>query len=221
MELRKEVRVAVNRERPDPLRKRWTLNQEAFDKLLAILDRDRDRAGEKYQAIRASLLRMFECRGCRTPEQMADETIDRVSRRIEEGETVRAEDPTAYFYGVARHVLKEYFTNLRTTESALGSRAPSQNDISDPSQELLSARLDCLEGCVAQLPQENREIIIRYYSLEKSEKIADRRDLARALGLSPEALRMRAVRIRRILETCVDDCMKRRGDLLAAPERPK
>ena len=83
------------------------LTREGLEALLAFLDPDRDRAGEKYQQIRQRLVKMFECRGLTPPEEPADETMDRVARRLAEGEHVRAGEPMAYFHGVARNVLRE------------------------------------------------------------------------------------------------------------------
>ncbi len=71
------------------LKKEWALTPEAFDTLLACLDRDRDRAAEKYEEIRNALITFFEHRGCLSPEEYADETINRVARRISEAKGKR------------------------------------------------------------------------------------------------------------------------------------
>ena len=41
------------------------------------------------------------------PEDCADETIDRVARRLAGGERIRTGDPISYFRGVARNVWHE------------------------------------------------------------------------------------------------------------------
>ena len=71
---------------------------------------DRDQAGQKYEDIRRRLIRIFIHRGCITAEDLADETINRVARKVRE---VRdnynpGDDPALYFYGVARNVYREY-----------------------------------------------------------------------------------------------------------------
>src|SRR5207248_454000 len=53
-------------------RVKWTLTQEAFDKLLHALDGDRERAGNIYQETRSNLIRFFEWRGCPFPEDHRD-----------------------------------------------------------------------------------------------------------------------------------------------------
>ena len=50
------------------MQKRWDITQDAFDKFLAWLDSDRDRAGARYEDIRRKLIRIFTCRGCQAGE---------------------------------------------------------------------------------------------------------------------------------------------------------
>jgi hypothetical protein len=75
-----------------------SLTQEAFDRLLDCLADEREAAGQKYLEIRSNLIRFFEWRGCPFPEDHADETVNRVARRLSEGEELR--NPSAYFIGV-------------------------------------------------------------------------------------------------------------------------
>src|SRR5438309_6302132 len=86
-------------------KKDWTLTKEAFERLLSSLDARRDRAGEKYENVRRKLIEFFEARGSHSPADHADETINRVARRLDEGESIQ--DLSAYFYGVARLLFKE------------------------------------------------------------------------------------------------------------------
>ncbi|HEY9501290.1 MAG TPA: hypothetical protein VIR01_06680, partial [Pyrinomonadaceae bacterium] len=81
-----------------PLSGKWTLTKEAFDKLLESLAPDRDSAANKYLEIRANLLKFFEWRGCPFPEDHADETFNRVARKIVDGEEIR--NHAAYIIGV-------------------------------------------------------------------------------------------------------------------------
>lgn len=196
-------------------RKGWVLGPAAFEKLLAALDKDRNRAAERYESIRRRLVQLFQWRGCVSSESLADETIDRVSRRLEEGELIRAGDPAVYFYGVARNVLKEYWTQQRREQSLHRSAFPAQPfraGPADPGEQEIDERLDCLDRCLARLSKENRELITVYYRSEQRKKIADRMELAKSAGLSPGALRIRAHRIRRQLEEWVNECMRERAD---------
>jgi RNA polymerase sigma factor (sigma-70 family) len=198
-------------------RKDWVLGPRAFEKLLSTLDEDRDRAAERYEIIRRRLVQLFRWRGCVSSESLADETIDRVSRRVEEGELIRAGDPAVYFYGVARNVLKEYWTERRREQTLQRSAiAATARDLpvgpADLGDEGIHERLDCLDRCLVGLPKESRELITMYYRSEKAGKIADRAELAKSLGLSPGALRIRAHRIRQQLEECVNKCMRTKSD---------
>ena len=90
---------------------RWTLTEAAFNKLLICLDPDRARAGEQYEMIRRKLVKFFEFRGSLAPEDYADETINRVAQKVDQGETLL--NPSSYFHGVARMIFME---SLRAQE---------------------------------------------------------------------------------------------------------
>jgi DNA-directed RNA polymerase specialized sigma24 family protein len=69
-------------------------------------------------------------------------------------------------------------------------------------------RLECLDGCLAQLRPDQRELVVDYYRDAKRRKIERRRALAARLGISLNALAIRACRIRSTLETCVSACCR-------------
>src|SRR5436305_9402910 len=81
------------------------LTGEAFSKLLARLDADRERAGEKYEDLRHTLIKFFEWRGAPSPEDHADETLNRIARKLDEG--VEIKSVGGYCREVARLVLLE------------------------------------------------------------------------------------------------------------------
>src|SRR5215470_1510785 len=83
----------------------WALSEEALARFLACLDADADRAGAKYESLRLTLMKFFDWRGAHFPEEYTDETINRVIRKLDEGETIR--DIATYCHGVARLVLLE------------------------------------------------------------------------------------------------------------------
>lgn len=190
---------------PPSLKKEWSLTKEAFDRLLAMLDADREQAGRKYESVRLKLVKYFQWRGAALPDREADETINRVARRIEEGEGVY--NLNAYFYGVARLVLAESLKERERERSAL-SQVPAVEaaDDDDPDAE---ARRACLDRCLQQLPEESRALIVEYYQDEKGRKIERRKRLAARLGIPLNALRIRAHRIRLGLEACVSQCVGR------------
>jgi DNA-directed RNA polymerase specialized sigma24 family protein len=191
-------------------RKAWTLTPGAFDKLLAYLDPNRERAGEKYETIRRKLIKFFECRGCGSAEDQADETINRVARRMDEGQQIWASEPAGYFYGVARNVLKEYRGAPEREFIAFECLPPYAHpgkDVNALNEQSfgIERQLQALELCIEMLSAESRELLLRYYQGEKGGKIRNRKSLAKRLGIPPNALRIRVHRIRASLEKAVSD----------------
>ena len=179
---------------------KWTLTQEAFDKLLQSLDADRELAGQKYQDTRNNLTRFFEWRGCPFPEDHADETINRVAKKISQGVEVR--ELTKYFFGVARllflEIQKERARELNAINNAPGVETKSSTE---------ETRLECLRHCLNTISADHRDLIINYYQGEKSEKIRNRQRLSERLQIPINTLRMRALRLRDQLELCVENCV--------------
>jgi RNA polymerase sigma factor (sigma-70 family) len=180
-------------------KKKWVLSQEDFDRLLAWLDADRERAGEKYEEIRRKLIKILARRGCTTPEDLTDEAMNRVSRRVKEIAETYVGDPALYFYGVAQNVYLEY-----VKKRPEGKPPPSP----DPPEQA-EQKFECLEKCMEHLDSESRELILSYYQRDKREKIDRRKELAGTLGITVNSLRMRVHRIKASLQVCVIDCVER------------
>ena len=184
-------------------RRKWTLTQEAFDRLLATLGEDRDRAGEIYLEIRNNLVRFFEWRGCPFPEDHADETFNRVAKRAEEEKIL---NPMSYCMGVARMLLREINKDRAKEQPALTGRA--NLPVASSGSEESDAPIECLRGCLETLSADNRELIIQYYQGEKGAKIGNRKSLVERFGIPVNTLRMRALRLRERLQACVEECLK-------------
>jgi DNA-directed RNA polymerase specialized sigma24 family protein len=186
------------------------MTPEEFEALLAQLDADRDRAGERYETIRRKLVRLFDWRGCATPEDLADETMNRVARRLAEGIELRSSDPYGYFCGVAHLVYKESLRRAAREQRVLaeggGWSPPAFAD-----EEPADPRLDCLRQCLAGLAPDQRDLVLRYHQGGNSQgetNIRNRQALANEVGLPMNALRIRVHRIRRKLESCVHDRLR-------------
>jgi DNA-directed RNA polymerase specialized sigma24 family protein len=180
------------------------LTQEQFDSLLRWLDADRDAAALKYAKIQLRMTRIFVCRGCCEAETLADDTIDRVASKIEWLIANYVGDPILYFYGVAQNVHKEYLRRKPPAD------LPAQV-IAPPNPEEDDQVYDCLTDCMEELPAENSNLVLKYYEGEKQAKITNRKRLAEELGITLDALRIRAHRIRRELRKCVLKCLERFG----------
>lgn len=183
---------------------KWVLTTEALDKLLDQFSANREEAGRQYEVIRVKLVRYFEWRTCPLPEDLADETINRVARRIDEGENIS--NLPAYFSSVARLVFMESLRDRERTSVPL-DEVPEISFEPPVVDNERDARLSCLDHCLDKLPVESRTLILKYYHKERRAKIDRRKQLADGLGIPLNALRIRAHRIRTVLEKCVRDCL--------------
>jgi DNA-directed RNA polymerase specialized sigma24 family protein len=180
------------------MNKNWDLTRESFEALLAWLDPNREVAGQKYEDIRIRLIKIFACRGCYEPEDLADETINRVTNKLEEIEATFIGERARYFYGVANKVHLEYLRR---------KPAPPLPVVTNTAEEA-ELRYRCLDRCASKLTPENRELVFQYYQEEKRAKIEHRKYLADRLGIAVNALRIRAHRIRKSLQDCVRECLE-------------
>ena len=156
--------------------------------------------------LRRRLIKFFEWRGAFFPEELADETLNRTARKIDEGEEIE-KNVTALALGVA------HFVFLETTKHPNNRRTPLEDLIPvaappDQGGEDDDLRAVYLRECLRGLSKENRELIIEYYGEEGRAKIEDRKALAEKLGISLNALFSRAKRIRDRLEQCVTQRLK-------------
>src|SRR5688572_23081082 len=84
-----------------------SVTQAQFDSLLSWLSPDRDLAGRKYETIHSGLVRVFVSKGFNDAEDLADETINRVIKRLPEIQNSFVGEPVYYFHGVARNIIRE------------------------------------------------------------------------------------------------------------------
>jgi hypothetical protein len=184
------------------MRKKLEMTQEAFDRLLAWFHSDRNLAGEKYVVIRRGLAQFFERRGCQEPADLADETIDRVIKKLPEITDQYTGEQVKYFYGVARRVYQEYLRRPQIIPSVI-----------EPEDSIIHERKErCRQKCLDKLSAEDRLLITGYYLKEKQEKIESRRKLAIQYGLTSNALTVRAFRIRSLLNKCLEECLQLLSD---------
>ena len=184
----------------------WSLTRRSLDRLLHRLSDEPEVAAREYEAIRRRLITFFSLRRIHLPEAMADETIDRVARRLDEGESV--EHVRAYFHGVAQRVALESIKRQRREWSAL-ERQPSLPPlvVAEPPAEPTETQVSCLEHCLKCLPRESRALIVRYYQTSALSPREHRKRLAERLGISYTSLKVRAHRIRAQLEKCLQECL--------------
>ena len=195
-------------------KKDWALSHDAFRRLLAWLDDNVDSSGESYLETRRRLVSYFDRKNCLAPDELADETLNRVARRLEEEGSITGAAPAQYCYIVAKYVFLEYQRRADRSQVSLDEPSNSRHPASNPATlsalseeaETRENRLDCLERCLNNLNSDNRELIVHYYHGEQRIKIDNRRALAARLGITTNALGIRACRVREKLEACVNKC---------------
>jgi DNA-directed RNA polymerase specialized sigma24 family protein len=179
-------------------KRRWSLTADTFERLLDALDPDRERAAEAYERLRDRIIGLLRWWGAAAPEQLADDTLDRVARKLQDGAPISTGSLGAYVRGVARMVFyestREPLAPLTGREAALA-----------PSTDALDAA-DCLDKCLASWGAADRNLILAYYDDGKASDA--RKRLAGTLGISVTALRIRAHRLRTRLEHCVAECLR-------------
>ena len=192
-------------------KKDWTLNPGALDRLLNWLDEGADSQGLRYLEMRRRLASYFDRKNCVTPDDLADATLNRVARRLEEEGDIVSETPAKYCYIVARFVFLEHLRTIKKSdESFADSRLTPSAVIPGPEDEdkmkTKEKMLNCLEECTSKLEPQKKEIITRYYLGTGRRKIENRLMLAKELSVTINALSIRACRIRDKLEACVRQC---------------
>jgi RNA polymerase sigma factor (sigma-70 family) len=187
------------------------LSSETLEALLDRLDPDRDRAAERYREIHQRLVRLYEWRGCPSPEELADETLDRVAVRLASGVEIRS--PDHYISRVSYLVFREIVRREQRRRRALAAEKVELRSavLRGPEPEVENEeevdRRRCLHRCLDRLHARERENLLRYYQDEKGAKIRNRRRLAAELGVAAGALRIRMYRLRQRLERCIVQCL--------------
>jgi DNA-directed RNA polymerase specialized sigma24 family protein len=195
-------------------KKDWLLTESAFRQFLNWLDEGLDSDGEKYLEMRRRLVAYFDRKNCFSADELADETLNRVARRLEEEGSIET-SPAHYCYIVAKFIFLEYLRRTGRFQvsidelSSLSDTYISPDAISERKREAASEEkgLSCLEHCLKDLEPNHREMIVQYYHGDQRVKIENRRALAEASGITMNALGIRVCRIRDKLESCVSRCL--------------
>lgn len=175
-----------------------TNDSEPFEALLEWLNPEREKAGQRYEVIRAGLIRMFVSKGLSDAEHYADVAIDRVMKRLPEIRATYVGDPTKYFHGVARNVIREAQRQREIPTDVL----PEQLPIAERSETS-----ECLSKCLGLLPPDKKALILDYHLFKGHAKIEHHRQMAGELSITEGALRTRAHHLRVNLEKCVLQCL--------------
>jgi DNA-directed RNA polymerase specialized sigma24 family protein len=181
--------------------------------LLEWLDDGVESGGETYLEIRRRLVLYFDRRNRPSAEDLADETLNRIGKTLEKDGAIATRPPARYCYVVARFVLLEDIRRERVVVRLDSPRGPAASmlrsvEVAEPDEReaIHERRLDCLDRCLEQLKPDQRDLVVEYYHDAGRQKIDRRRDMARRLGITMNALGIRAWRVRSALEACVEGC---------------
>ncbi len=185
------------------MKKQFGLIEGNFNDLLEWFSENREEAGEKYEEIRAGLIRFFYFKGCADSENLADEAINRVASKLSVLDLSKNPEPKNVFYGFAS---KMYLECLKKQEVEFNADLHTLLETEDSLAEFDNSNHECLEKCLAELSDKERNLIIGYYSAEKSEKVECRRKLAEKTKITTGALQIKVYRLRKILRKCIEKC---------------
>jgi DNA-directed RNA polymerase specialized sigma24 family protein len=198
------------------LNKDRTATQGSFQGFLRWLDQGADTGGTTYLEMQRRLVAYFDRKNCLAADELADETLARVAQKLEEKGGITDLSPAHYCYVTAKFVFLEYLRRSKqsqislgefsiSVQPVLGAAAPAPGSAAAEKERML----DCLDLCLKKLSSFDSELILGYYQGERQEKIQSRRQLGEHLGLSANALSIRACRIRDKVEQCVKACCRR------------
>ncbi|HEY7291896.1 MAG TPA: hypothetical protein VH583_18800 [Vicinamibacterales bacterium] len=192
-------------------REESVLTELAFNRLLEWLDDGVESQGERYLEMRRRLVSYFDRRNRKSPDELADETFNRIARTLEQSGVIATRPPARYCYVVARFVLLEdvrrdhRHVSLDETRATDASRTRSISLVKpDDTAVLREQRLERLDICLQGLRADQRDLVIEYYRDARRQRIERRQAMAQRLGISMNALGIRACRIRDTLKACVE-----------------
>lgn len=196
----------------------WQATPESLARLLRWLGggaTNADSQGQAYEAMRQRLVTYFDRKNCRTPDELTDETLNRVMKWLEQNQKEADAEPAKICYNTARFVFQEYLRRPEHRQDDLDEMPVSIQPSEDPhvtanlneEEAAQEKRLGCLEQCSAKLPTADREMIVRYYYGEQRVKLDNRKALAAERGMTANALNIKACRVRDKLRACVTECV--------------
>ena len=177
-----------------------TAENGAFAALLSRLAADGGDA-TAYESLRRRLIQLLRLHVPAEADDLADVVLDRLARRIHEGTEVAS--VPSYALGIARMVLHEARAKAarRHVAEADPTLVPDDGTAEDTNE--VESVLAALRACLDAAGTNARALILAYYGGDGAVRIATRKRLADEHGISLNALRNRALRLRDALEECV------------------
>lgn len=192
----------------------WEPSEKSFQAFLNWLDGGTNSDGQRYLEVRRRLELYFDRKNCVEPSKLADETLNRVIRKLEENGDINEVAPLKYCYGVATYVFLEalradnrspFYRPVTTTNATSLSDQPETPSESNAAGQRKEKVADCLKT----LSSTDQELLVEYYRGRQQSKTDRRAALAGRFGLTANALSVRAYSVRQRLEVCVQASLKK------------
>jgi hypothetical protein len=196
------------------------LSLDDFDRFLYWLEPNRETSARKYREIHEKLTRYFYFKGCTCPEDLTDETVDRVAMRVlRESMPAFSNGDLKLFYGFARNIYLEYLKYLErfkflepgSVEARGGTEGGGwlQAILEDSNSGVASAEQQhrCLDRCLKRMVDADRELLLQYYKYPAGEKVSHRKAIAKEWRITLNALRIRICRLQSKVGYCVRRCL--------------
>lgn len=170
---------------------------------------------EQYNRLRKRLIMFFDRRGCASADDLADETVFRLLTKLKSSTEDLTVNLEAYALGIAKNVWHENNRNPLHRADTLESQTADQpiEIASQNASEILRHLLDeaarrCVDLCLnKKLTENERYLILNYFKDNWHEQAESRKRLAKELGITPDGLRIKALRILRKLSNCAKKCL--------------
>jgi DNA-directed RNA polymerase specialized sigma24 family protein len=170
-----------------------------YGKLFKLLEPGAPSTEAGFEQCRIKLFKFFAWRRCDDPSNLADETIVRLLRKVNEGEVISSGKPYSYVYGIANKVFFEYCRFQKKQRKA--SEFPNLPVVLSPIEPNR-----CQQQCLNRLSLEKRELLEHYFlDNEDSQTIAQKQQI------TINALRLKIHRIKLELSRCCEECQKNSG----------
>ena len=192
----------------------WEPNEKTFQDFLNWLNGGENSDGQRYLELCQRLELYFDRKNCVAPSDLADQTLNRVIRKMEENGDINGVAPLRYCYSVAKDVFLEALRadNRSPFYSPVTTTNPtnlSGQSVNIPNADAASKQKEKVADCMASLSSTDRELIIEYYRGPQRSRIERRAALATRLGVTASALSTRACGVRQRLEVCIQACLEK------------
>ncbi len=190
-------------------RRRRDFNPEDFERLLIHLDPDPSHAWQCYDKLRKRLVIFFEHNHCLEAEELAEEVLDRVAKKLNSQEI---QNIRQFAFGIARNVRREASRTNKRKDMAKPFDLANLISTDENPEDAIIGRIDterklyCFLKCIQGLPANERRLIFEYYPTDDGNPEEHRQGLAEMLGVSTGTLRTRMSRLRKQLEKCFKKC---------------